>query len=613
MGDGYTRRVAEIELNERKSSATGKKFFKAILSTEAPVRRRNYQGHFFEVLSHKEGAVDLSRAPLPLLESHDQRNMPVGIVDNLRIVDGKLRGDATFGSSPRAQEIAADVEGGVIRNLSIGYSIDEVEERDDGNQKTLTAVRWTPHEVSAVAVGADAGAGFNRSFVMETETSEEQPQMQTREAEVIERERCSGILRAARALGMNEEAEELIREGVPLDAARARLIDKRGESASQIEQGGGVHVRASFGSGSGEEFRTAASDALLLRSGIQPAKVHPAARDISASVVDLARTCLSRAGKTTSFSRSEPLIRSAMSTSDFPAILANAIHKGTLRGYEDEPASHRLWVRTQSVKDFREQHRVILGSAPELEHVNEGGEYRQGNLDEDSTSYKVAKFGRLVALTWEVLVNDDLDAFMRIQPAMGQAARRKEADVVYSLLAENTGSGPIMQDGIMLFNANHGNIASNGGAGLDSALLGSARALLRKQTALGGGHLSLVPRTLLVPAELETEAEMLLAQATRHTTTTGAGTTSAIEASTPKWLSGLQLVVEPRLPDDAMYLVAGSSQIDTVELGLLEENMGGPTLAEDEGFVRDIIRWKVRHVFGAKFLDWRGIVKLPIV
>jgi hypothetical protein len=58
------------------------------------------------------------------------------------------------------------------------------------------------------------------------------------------------------------------------------------------------------------------------------------------------------------------------------------------------------------------------------------GEYTEGPMGEDSTAYKVEKFGRIVSLTWEVLVNDDLAAFLRIQPALGQAARRREADNV---------------------------------------------------------------------------------------------------------------------------------------------------------------------------------------
>jgi hypothetical protein len=154
---------------------------------------------------------------------------------------------------------------------------------------------------------------------------------------------------------------------------------------------------------------------------------------------------------------------------------------------------------------------------------------------------------------------------------------------------------------VNLFHATHANLVAQGA--FDAVLLGKGRELLRKQTALGGGYLSLVPRFLIVPAERETAAEVLLANATRRTTT---------EKTTPEWIANLELVVEPRLVSSAAFLAADSNQIDTVELGLLEENMGGPVLDEEEEFRRDVKCWKVRHVFGAKALDWRGLVKMPI-
>jgi hypothetical protein len=71
-------------------------------------------------------------------------------------------------------------------------------------------------------------------------------------------------------------------------------------------------------------------------------------------------------------------------------------------------------------------------------------------------------------------------------------------------------------------------------------------------------------------------------------------------------------VVEPRFANGAAYRAADSAQIDTVELGLLEENMGGPHIETEQGFDRDESRWKIRHTAGAKALDWRGMVKMPI-
>ena len=109
-----------------------------------------------------------------------------------------------------------------------------------------------------------------------------------------------------------------------------------------------------------------------------------------------------------------------------------------------------------------------------------------------------------------------------------------------------------------------------------------------------------------MPAERETQAEGILAAATRSVIATADALPPA------EWISRLQLVVEPRLRQHGRLLFSDSAQIDTLELGLLEENMAGPSLFQEQGFTVDTIKWKIRHVFGAKFLDWRGCVRMPV-
>ncbi len=372
----------------------------------------------------------------------------------------------------------------------------------------------------------------------------------------------------------------------------------RGQSPCGTFTGGGAPK--------GSDFVEAASDALLLRAGLRLSNVHPAARDLAGmSITEMAATVLSRAGRTAPGFRSQEALRAALSTSDFPALLANSATKALRSGYEVEAQSHRAWVAPTTVADFKQQHRPILGSAPELKQVLEGGEYEFGAMDEDQAQYAVTKWGRIVKLTFEALVNDDLQAFARAQQAMGQAAARREADEVYALVAANAGAGQTMQDGKALFHVDHGNLAAAATA-FDVAALSSARTLLRKQTALGGGLLNLQPRFLLVPAELESEAEMLLAASTRHLQQSG-----AVDANTPTWISSLQLVVEPRLADDAVFVMAAPPQVDTFELAFLERD-GGPVVFEEPLTGSDDLQYRIRHVFGGRFLDWRGVVKIPI-
>ena len=132
----------------------------AVISTEFPVSRVGYD----EILLHEPENVDLSRAPLPLIESHDGRRLNIGLVENLKLSNGKLRGDIVFGNSARANELWPDVEAGIVRNLSIGYVITNHRTRGE----TIEVTRWQPYETSLVSIPADPNAGTYRSITMDT-------------------------------------------------------------------------------------------------------------------------------------------------------------------------------------------------------------------------------------------------------------------------------------------------------------------------------------------------------------------------------------------------------------------------------------------------------------
>lgn len=173
----------------------------ASLSSEQPVFR---PGLGNEILDHTQDAVDLTRAPLPLICSHDTRDMPIGVVEGLRIVGRKLRGTLRFGTSQRASELWSDVQAGVLRNLSIGYQITDYTQ--DG--ETFRVTRWQPYELSLVAVPADSTVGIGRSFTKENKmttaenneaiennetTTRSQRRAEIRDG-VVERQRAEEIL-----------------------------------------------------------------------------------------------------------------------------------------------------------------------------------------------------------------------------------------------------------------------------------------------------------------------------------------------------------------------------------------------------------------------------------
>ena len=133
------------------------------------VRRRGFfsETEWDEELSLDEEAVDLGRlnSGAPFLDSHSAMRLSsvLGVVESAHLQGpkGRREGRATvrFDTTPEAERAWASVRNGILRNISVGYAVREwerIERKDD--VPLLRAVRWSPLEISLVAVPADAAA-----------------------------------------------------------------------------------------------------------------------------------------------------------------------------------------------------------------------------------------------------------------------------------------------------------------------------------------------------------------------------------------------------------------------------------------------------------------------
>ena len=366
----------------------------------------------------------------------------------------------------------------------------------------------------------------------------------------------------------------------------------------------------------------AISDAVLLRVGRPPKKPHDRVREFRGlSTLEMGRKFLGQLGVDTTgmgrmevakllFSRKQMASRVGaiamdMSTSDFPSILQDALGKTLLQAYELAPSTWAKWARRATAPDFKEVKRAQLGSSPALLAMSEGGEYSYGMVGEGKEVYTLAKYGRGLAFTREMLINDDLDAFSRVAPGMGRMAKYIEDDIAYAILTANDD----MSDDIALFNASHSNLSTGT---LSVTALGAMRAILRLQTGLtttnAAGHevtgpiLNLSMRSLIVPAALETLAEQLVASTVDP---------SKSNATPNPFSNKLGVVAEPRLDATSAtvyYGAADFSMCDTIEVCFLEDEPE-PVVEETEDFDTDSRKYKVRHYVAAKAIDWRGLVR----
>ena len=298
-----------------------------------------------------------------------------------------------------------------------------------------------------------------------------------------------------------------------------------------------------------------------------------------------------------------------MGTSDFSSLFANVANKRLRNAYDENPGTYSMWARrAPNAPDFKNLSVVQLSGAPDLLQTNEAGEFKYGAMSDGGETYAVLTYGRIVTLTRQAIVNDDLRAFERMVSAFGFAARRLENRTVYSQLTANAN----LADGGALFNATaattaggHANLGTTAASVLQFSSLTTGRTAMRVQKGLAGEELNLAPSYLIVPAALEQTAYQL----------TSSNYTPSTKAEVNEFRTGgrtaLTPVVEPVLDGNsatAWYLAAANSQVDTVEYCYLD-GAEGPVIESQVGFENDGVSYKCRLDFAAKAIDFRGLYK----
>jgi hypothetical protein len=598
MPDLFVRRAALAPQTAKVEART----VEAVWTTGAAVRRRDAAGFYVERLSLDPEAVDLSRlVGASVLDAHRQSAVRdvLGTVRDAR-VDGR-QGSAVlqFSARPEVEPIWQDVVAGILRHVSVGYTVERWRDETDPatSERIRTAVAWTPIEISLVPTPADPGATIRQGGTMpEIDTPPADAPASPPADHIETRAAINAEIRSiARIAGLGVEfADGLIDNGATADEARRAAFEALAARGGTIRT---EQVRVEVGDSHDDPAVRARhmGEALYARINPQHQLSEPARRYAYATCAEMARELLTLRGHSvTGLSPATIITRALHTTSDFPLIVGDTIGRTLRAAYQAAPAGVRRLGRQTTARDFRTVNKIMLGEAPTLEKLDEHGEIRAGTMAEAQEAYKVETFARKIGVTRQVLVNDDLGAFADLARRLGQAAAETEAGVLVSLLEGAAGNGPTMSDGKALFHTDHGNKAASGGAIADDTL-SAARLAMRSQTGLSGQRISATPKFLLVPPAQETVAEKWLASI------------AAAKATDVNPFSGsLSMVVEPRLSSATRwYVSADPAEIDGLEYAYLAGGEG-PQIETKAGWDVDGVEIRVILDFGAGFIDWRG-------
>lgn len=440
------------------------------------------------------------------------------------------------------------------------------------------------------------------------------------QAAAAETQRCTTILEICARHNMVGQATTFIADKKSVDEVRALVLEK----LAALDAGGERNTATRVSTVTDEHStRMAGMEEAILRKIDASAPLTDNGRRFAGlSMVEMGRKFLDGVGVNTEGMAPMDVAgnmlrhqvagmqtRAGMHTStDMPSLLGNIANRRLRAAYDLYQPTYRTWARrAPNAPDFKNINVIQLSDAPDLMKVNEAGEFKYGTLTESGESYKVITNGRIVSVTRQALVNDDLRGFDRVIGAFGNSAGRLENRLAYSILTTNAN----MADGVALFHASHGNLLTGAPSALALTSLGDARKALRKQTGLKPAtdavapNLNLNPKWFIVPSDLETLAYQLTSSQYMPTAQSG------INEFANGGRTALTAIVEPLLDANsvtAWYMMADSSQIDTVEYCYLD-GYEGPRIETQMGFEVDGIQVRCAHDFAVKDIDHRGMLK----
>lgn len=593
---------------------------------------------------------------VPLLDTHSRYSTGsvIGSYRDMQISGDQLLGRSYFSEAEEAQGPWLKTKEGHLTDYSVGYRVLEktyIPAGQNGivNGRTFqgpvnVVTSWKPREMSVCPIGADEQAKARAATAPEIHAKEEKEMdpkvraflesrglskdateeeawrflntLQTRtetpapqvpatpaktedeiraEATRAENARITEITDMCSQLGVPaEERAALLKPEVTIDQARKQILERMVKNSPET----GYRMPIDVVADERDKFRAAAEDSLILRaSNIVLEKPAPGALDLRGySLRELARESLRMAGISIVGNPME-MVGRALTTSDFPYILAAVANKELMEGYETAGETWEEWCAVGSVSDFKTHTMVRASETDDLDEILEEQEYKTGKRSEGKEEYKIATYGKLFGISRQTIINDDLAALTDVPRAHGEAASRKVGDLPYAVLTANAAMG----DGVALFHGTHGNLGTTGAVSVTT--IGEGYKLMGLQKDIGGKRrLNISPEYFLGPKSIETVCETFFQ-------TLVVGTQASPNVKNIYGGERLKRIYESRLDDasaTAWYLMGRKGK--TVKVFFLNGNRA-PYLEMKEGWSIDGVQYKVRIDAGAKAVDWKSALK----
>ena len=432
-----------------------------------------------------------------------------------------------------------------------------------------------------------------------------------KKALAAERLRVRQIHKMCRSFGI--DPREFLDNGDSVEKVRAAVLDQLIQSGAPIRSG----VRVT--DDEGDKFRRAATDALIMRSGMDLERPADGARNfMGMQFRDLAIECLqmdgccenglNRRGSDELYAMLQRSFFTPEST--FPAILDNTIEKAYREGHKKASVTFDRITKKETLSEFKiHNNYYIAGPVGEFLEVPESGELKHDVFRDDHLpTRQLRTYGRQFTLSRKAFIDDDIGLVTSLPARYAASARKTINKQVYSILVNN----PAIYDGVPLFHSAHKNLLKTGTGVTQEAMQTMIMALANQRDQFGEAII-INPAILVVPSGMQFDMYTLFNSPAIHTT-------ENTQAVNPlyKYRDQLEVVEDPTINSlcggmgNVMpwWLLGAAGDTEFIEVDYLNgqeiPNIRRMETPGQLGFV-----WDLYLDWGISVMDFRGGVKNP--
>ncbi len=298
------------------------------------------------------------------------------------------------------------------------------------------------------------------------------------------------------------------------------------------------------------------------------------------------------------------VIKAAFSTHTISTMLTTTGNKLLLDGFNLLPQSWRQVAEVRTVTDFKAVTLYRMNADLEYEEVGPGGLIKHGTLSQEDYSIQAKTYAKMLALTRQDIINDDLGAFNDLRNRLGMGAAIKLNDVFWTAWLAAV-------DGAAFWTSDRGNRQAGATTALGEVGLNKAVKLFRDAKGPDGNRLGLEPEILLSGSDLEaTNRKLFTSMEVRDT-----------KASTLTLVNNIHFnrfkpIIVPELSDTALtggsttqwFLLANPAVLASAVMCFLN-GVQSPTIeTTDADFNTLGIQSRGFHDFGVTMSEYRASV-----